>query len=193
MIETSATAQHILQVFLIQVSQHGLTATTTKALAMAAGVNEVTIFRLFTDKAGVVTAAFQFFDLPGKIAACPVIFDGANAQAARATIVEVIRYLRDVLLEHRALVLVGVSEYHKYPQLRDEAAKAPAAAQHLITATLEHAQPYLQPSIHIPTTVISLMGFLFLTMLWDQNGWVHQYEAASDEHIASLIAPLFLQ
>ena len=188
--DSTATARHILMTFLAIVAERGLAATTTKVLAEAAGVNEVTIFRLFTDKAGVVMAAFRVFDLAGKLEACAITVDAATPASAAASLLTVLRSLREQLHIHRALVQFGVSEYQKYPQLRDEAAKGPAAARHILSVTLESLRPQLRPEVDIPTTVLSLMGFLLLTALWSQNGWLDQSGDIADSQLAKLIDPL---
>ena len=190
MIETNSTARQILTTFLALVAERGLAATTTKALAEAAGVNEVTIFRLFTDKAGIVMAAFRIFDLAGKLEACATTLDATTPASAAAGLLAVLLALRDQLHSHRALVQFGISEYQKYPQLRDEAAKGPAVARRILTATLESLRPQLRPEVDIPTTVLSLMGFLLITTLWTQNGWLDQSTVATERQLVKLIDPL---
>lgn len=47
----SETALSILNAFLMLSSERGIEATTARVVALAAGVNEATIFRLFKNKA----------------------------------------------------------------------------------------------------------------------------------------------
>lgn len=46
----ATTRERILRAFLWLAGERGFEATTTRAVAEAAGVNEVTIFRQFNDK-----------------------------------------------------------------------------------------------------------------------------------------------
>ncbi|MBA3826204.1 MAG: TetR/AcrR family transcriptional regulator [Ktedonobacterales bacterium] len=190
MARPSATAHHILSTFLVLVAERGLAATTTKVLAEAAGVNEVTIFRLFTDKAGVVQAAYDHFDLVGHLTMCAVAIDITSAAHVAEGLGATLRCVRDQLHMQRALVQFGISEHQKYPQLRAEAARGPATAQRILTEALEAARPRLRPEVDVATTVLSWMGFLLITTLWEQNGWLAQPGATDDAHIAALIAPL---
>jgi len=57
----SKTAEKIIQAAIELVKEKGYTAATTKEIAMRAGVNEVTIFRNFKSKKGVIEAAVAEF------------------------------------------------------------------------------------------------------------------------------------
>lgn len=187
---SSATARHVLTVFLAMVAARGLAATTTKALAEAAEVNEVTIFRLFHDKAGLVQAAFRHFDLAGKVRACAEPLDTTTPSSTATGLVSLLRRMREQLRTHSALLQFGLSEFQKYPEVRELAAASPAAAQHTLMAALMSARPHLRAEVDIPTSVLSLMGYLLLTTLWEHTGWLEHVEARVDDQLTALIVPL---
>jgi AcrR family transcriptional regulator len=59
--ESVSTDERILRAFLALVAQPGLAGTTTRAIAQAAGVNEVTIFRRFGSKLALAREALRRF------------------------------------------------------------------------------------------------------------------------------------
>ena len=59
----SKTAERIIQAAIELVKEKGYTAATTKEIAMRAGVNEVTIFRNFKSKKGVIEARLLNFHM----------------------------------------------------------------------------------------------------------------------------------
>lgn len=69
MSRSTDSATLLLETCLELVARSRVDATTTHAVAEAARVNEVTIFRLFTDKANLLRAMFKHFD--GARAASP--------------------------------------------------------------------------------------------------------------------------
>ena len=58
---TTRTEERILRTFLRLLTERGLEGTTTRGLAEEAGVNEVTLFRLFGDKGNLAAKAFRQF------------------------------------------------------------------------------------------------------------------------------------
>ncbi|MEO0707128.1 MAG: helix-turn-helix domain-containing protein, partial [Cyanobacteria bacterium J06649_5] len=59
-------------------SQQGITATTTKEIAEQAGVNEVTLFRQFGSKQGLLLAVLQESSMLGKMQVALTEIVGAN-------------------------------------------------------------------------------------------------------------------
>ncbi len=107
----SETAERILRAFLKLVAERGIEATTTRALAEEARVNEVTIFRNFKDKATLVREAYRHFAPGHRIAAYPLAIDASNPERAMEGLVTCLKFLRDSLREHPQLLLSGLSEY----------------------------------------------------------------------------------
>lgn len=71
---SQATGDRILRAALELFSEHGYTDVTTRSIASAAGVNEVTLFRLFGTKKYLYISVFERFSLgPG-----PDILEGVT-------------------------------------------------------------------------------------------------------------------
>ncbi len=192
MAETSETERRILEAFLRLVRERGIVGTTTRAIAEAAGVNEVTVFRRFKDKEALVHAVFRHFDLPGQIQAYrqrgPL--EISSPQKVVEGLRDALEFLKDLLQRHAALLQFGISEYQKFPSITVESAAAPQAARHLISDLLKQASPVLRSEVDQEATTLSLMGLLLLTVLWNQNGWLEQSEAQWKQSIAAAIRPL---
>ncbi len=58
---TKGTAERIIEAALQLISEKGYTAATTKTIAELAGVNEVTLFRHFGNKRGLLKAIVEQF------------------------------------------------------------------------------------------------------------------------------------
>lgn len=59
--QTQSTSDRIIDATIELTSKKGYKAATTKAIAELAGVNEVTIFRHFGNKRGILKAVIQRF------------------------------------------------------------------------------------------------------------------------------------
>src|SRR5262245_52898668 len=99
MIKTSDTAMRILTAFLKLIGERGMEATTMRVLAEEAGVNEVTIFRLFTDKETLVREVYERFGPGNRIAAYPITFECSTPAQARAGLVQCLVFLRVCLCD----------------------------------------------------------------------------------------------
>ena len=109
------TVDRVLRTFLRLVAERGIEATTTRLLAEEAGVNEVTIFRLFGDKAKLATEAFRRFSSAEEFAQYPVTIDTSSSISANRSIVAVLDFLRQRMLERPEIVRVGMAEYWRFP------------------------------------------------------------------------------
>ena len=186
----SETAERILRAFLKLTAERGIEATTTRALAEEAGVNEVTIFRNFKDKATLVRDAYRHFAPGHRIAAYPLAIDASNPERAMEGLVTCLKFLRDALREHPQLLLSGLSEYWRFPEIAQELALHPEASRTLLGRALEQAAPWLRPEVDRSTTVLSLMGLLLITVSWQYRGWLTMTEEEWDAKLEAAIRPL---
>lgn len=190
MAEAATTAEHIMETFLRLVAERGLAATTTRALADAAGVNEVTIFRHFKDKGSLIHAVFEHFALDQHIATYTPTIDTTTPERAAEGLLRCLVFLRDTLREHIALLQFGIGEYWKFPTIREESASAPRAAQALMERALREARPMLGAEVDISAATLSLLGLILLTVLWQGSGWLTVSPVEWDETLAAAIRPL---
>ena len=78
------TRDKILRAFLALAAERGMAGITTRDIAAAAGVNEVTLFRHFGDKASLARAAVRRFDPAAALDAYDPAIDASTPQAAMA-------------------------------------------------------------------------------------------------------------
>ena len=190
MAEQFSVEERILNAFLQLVTQRGLIATTTSALAEAADVNEVTIFRHFKDKQSLVHALFEHYDLVGRINDYHLSIDTSSPESVASGLFDCLVYLRNTLRELAPLLQFSISEFWKFPEVKQESALAPQAARKLIESALDQAQPQLRWDIDLESTTLSLMGLLLITVLWNQNQWLSLSEHAWNDKLKSAIRPL---
>lgn len=99
--------------------RQGITQTTTRQIADAAGVNEVTLFRHFGTKQGLLLAAFAdlgIFDGIGDLG-----LDPAPNQSFRPVLVSYIRHCYEALTSNPELVCSVVGEAGLYSEAHKRA------------------------------------------------------------------------
>lgn len=186
----SETRGRILAAFLKLSAERGIEATTTRALAAEAEVNEVTIFRLFKDKATLIQAIYQQFAPGRRIAAYRLTIDASNPVQAAAGLLACLTFLWNCLDEYPQLWLIGIGEYWCYPTLREELAFHPQAARSFIEQALSQAAPMLRPEVDQATTAMSLLGLLLGTISWRYYGWLTITEEECQRKLQEAIQPL---
>jgi len=168
----SQTADRVLRTFLRLVAERGIEATTTRALAEAADVNEVTIFRLFGDKANLAVEAFGRFSAAEAFDTCPLAIDASSSDRACESLVQLLSHLRARMLERPEVVEFGIAEYWRFPQLKEQIAATPRAARALVERALDAAAPVLRPGIDRRLASLNLVGLLFVSVAWPARGWI---------------------
>lgn len=184
------TAERILIAFARLVAERGLDATTTRALAEAAGVNEVTIFRYFGDKANLAREFVRLSDPVAAIEGLPISFDPTDRSTVADGLFRVLREMRDGMRAHPEFLQFGLGEYWRFPELREQLAATPRAARSLLERALSQAAPALRPDLDRTAVTFSLLGLLTLTVIWRERGWLTLDEAAWDDLLRAAIRPL---
>jgi AcrR family transcriptional regulator len=187
----SPTGERVLRAFLRLVSERGIEATTTRALAEAAGVNEVTIFRLYGDKANLAAEAFRRFSAADELNRYPLAIDASSSERACESLVHVLDGLRARMLERPEVVEFGVAEYWRFPQLKDQIAATPRAARALVERALDAAAPALRPGIDSRLASLNLVGLLFVSVAWPGRGWIdlseQEWQMAARQAVRGLL------
>ncbi len=130
--EHNETAQRILEAAAQVFSECGYAGTTTRALAAAAGVNEVTLFRHFGTKQGLFQAVVARFSAVPKLEALAEQLTGDY----RADLTAVAgRYLA-MLRRNRRAILMTMAEAQRRPEIRPVIAATPARQRQMLTAYL---------------------------------------------------------
>ena len=130
------TREHILAAAARLYSKHGFRGTTTRAIAEAAGVNEVTLFRIFGSKETLIVEAMRAHSVPvhvGILPATPV--DPAHELATWAT------QTREVLVSMRAMTRQAMSDAEQNPEM-------PRCIAHGAHAMFDEIHHYLESLRH---------------------------------------------
>lgn len=176
----SETEERILEAFLRLAGQRGLDAITTRAIADAAGVNEVTLFRHFGDKSTLIRAAVRYASPRGAFAAYPVRIDRSNPENVAQDLVACLAFLRRALRERMALVRMGIGEFSRNAELADEVKAIARAGLNLLRRALAEARPCLRAEVDEEATALTLQGLILLTETWRANGWTDMVPSESE-------------
>lgn len=119
---TTGTAQRIIEAALQLISEKGYTAATTKTIAELAGVNEVTLFRHFGNKRGLLKAIIEQFSY------YPLLQQEINQNVTW----ELEKDLLNFSLKHfhflmsiKDFVMIGFKESIQFPEISEEIANIP--------------------------------------------------------------------
>jgi len=181
--EQTSASDRILRTFLRLVAERGVDATTTRVLAEQAGVNEVTIFRLFGDKANLTAEAVRRGQSAALMHSYPVQIDASSPQRAADGVLEILNFLHARMVEQPEFIQFGISEFWRFPELKAELGATPRAARDLIERALVAAAPVLRPGLDPRAASVSLIGLLFISVVWQSRGWLEQ--SAADWHAAA--------
>jgi AcrR family transcriptional regulator len=165
-----ATRERILVAFLQVANERGLDGATTRAVAEAAGVNEVTLFRHFRDKAGLALAAVRHFSPAERLRSRAPAIDASSPARAAAGLAACLRYCNDGIQARPELVEFGVGEARRMPEVAAEMAVIPRVVMDFLGRALAEAAPSLRPEIDPRTTVLQWMGLLVETRLLAARG-----------------------
>jgi AcrR family transcriptional regulator len=184
------TAERILRAFLTLAAERGMAAVTTRDIARAAGVNEVTIFRHFGDKAALALAAVRAFQPVELIDAYRPAIDTSTPQRCAQDLGRCLRLLYDQMRQHPELVHFGLSDAARHPEILNELKKMPDAAKRMLTAAFAQATPVLRPEVDIEVEVLGLLGLLLMLATWRLRNWIDVDDEQVDVIIAARLRPL---
>jgi len=127
------TRERILQSAAIVFAENGYVRATTRALAAAAGVNEVTLFRHFGSKQNLFAAVVEAFAGPALAAALETQLTGDYRQDLLA----MGRQVLSLLLERREAMRLMLCEAEHFPEVRQTLAQNPRRLRQALSAYLE--------------------------------------------------------
>ncbi|MFJ7732488.1 TetR/AcrR family transcriptional regulator [Lysinibacillus sp. NPDC097231] len=126
-LSTKNTAERIIEAALHLVSEKGYTAATTKAIAELAGVNEVTIFRHFGNKRGILKAIIERFSY------YPVLQEEINQNVTWELETDLLNFSLkhfNFLMSIQDFVMIGFKEAMQFPEINEEIANIPLLIKH---------------------------------------------------------------
>lgn len=163
--ESQDTRQRILQAAAQVIAERGYARATTRALADAAGVNEVTLFRHFGSKQGLFSAIIDAYAAPALNKAIAAQLTGDLRQDLLAMGTQVLR----ALLERRVALRMMLCEAEHFPEVRQVMAENPRQLGHLLAGYLRQqmAQGRVRP-LHAEAAARAYWGmfFAYIFSLW---------------------------
>jgi AcrR family transcriptional regulator len=109
---TIPTREQILAAAAKLYADHGFRGTTTRAVAESAGVNEVTLFRLFGSKVNIIVEAMRAHGVPVHVGTLPEIPVDPVVELTEWT-----AQLRKVLLSLRSMIRQAMSDAEANPEM----------------------------------------------------------------------------
>jgi AcrR family transcriptional regulator len=139
-------------------AEHGFRGATTRRIAEVAGVNEVTIFRIFGDKEALLAEAVK----PNATRRDVVELPAQPADPERELTAWVAANLA-FLRERRSLIRRTMSEIEERPQFIDCVREGPECAQRALKQYLTalRAQGFVDGDIDMRAAIAMLMGTTF--------------------------------
>lgn len=129
------TSEQILCAAARLYAEHGFRGTTTRAIAEAAGVNEVTLFRLFGSKESLIVEAMRQHGIPVHVGTLPEVpVDPEKELTAWAT------QTRKVLLSMRSMIVQAMSDAEHHPEMPKCVARGADAAFDAIHSYLDRVR-----------------------------------------------------
>jgi AcrR family transcriptional regulator len=182
-VSSEETTDKILRAFLSLAAERGMSAITTREIAAAAGVNEVTVFRHFGGKATLAREAVRRFSPAAQLDGYRSGIDTSSPQAAMDGLLRCLGELQALLTQRPELLQFGLGDATRYPDLTDDLKEIPAAARRLLTRAFDQARHQLRDDVSIDAEVIGFLGMLLMLATWRSRQWTD----LSDQQITGLL------
>ncbi|MFZ5814359.1 MAG: TetR/AcrR family transcriptional regulator [Bacillota bacterium] len=149
----------ILSAFLRLTAERGLDGVTTREIAQEAGVNPVTLFRRFGDKATIAVEAIRRYSPVARLENQTPAVDLGNAAE---DLVLYLLYLAEATLEHRRVpwLRLAMMEVSGLPEVQAELRAIVQAVYGYLRRLLAQAAPALRPEVDHHVTALQWMGLM---------------------------------
>jgi AcrR family transcriptional regulator len=184
--ENLPTRQRILDAAYRVCAEKGLHGATTREIADAARVNEVTLFRHFGSKEKLIAALFQRSVAAQTESLSDPEPDGEDLQPV------LLRYARrynQMLFEHEALIRTIIAEAPRHPEhARQVISEAAKPLRERLLAYLEAARTTgaVRGDVALHPAVDAFTGMLLAGML-RRTGKVNCLDYAQDDYVATCV------
>ena len=187
-----STEEKIIQAAIQMVKSHGYKGATTKKIAEEAGVNEVTLFRHFGSKKGLIESIinkFSFIDFISQTLEKEIVWDLEKDLRMLSSL-----YLNE-MEKKRDIILISIKEADAFPELDKMMAKVPIQYKLLL---MNYFQKMMQRG-HIKNinAEVAATNFFFLNFGYtllktrlNEDGTVMPIEHFLDQNIALFIESL---
>jgi AcrR family transcriptional regulator len=183
------TRERILDGFLTLAGRKGLAGVTTRAVAVEAGVNEVTLFRHFGDKATLTRAAMEH--LIWRASPPPPPGRPVAGSPGLQRLVEVMRGNRNGLTARPEVMQLGVIESFNDAAISELVKAAPLGVWQMYRKVFEDAREELQADVDINAAALAVQGLVFLTAFWNRRGFVNWGQEEWDAIFVAAVRPYF--
>jgi AcrR family transcriptional regulator len=129
MVDANQTSEKIIAAFLELVQEKGYKGTTTRAISEKAKINEVTIFRHFGNKKGIIKAAVQAFS--NRMQLLPII-EHDMTWDLESDLLTIAKLYHSFVTKYEALILIGIRETVDFPKINEEVAQIPIKLKTII-------------------------------------------------------------
>ena len=127
------TRERIIQGAAQIFAQKGYEGATTRAIAQAAGVNEVTLFRHFGSKRNIFMAVIERFSaLPG----LQTTVENQLTGDYRQDLTRLGTHFLQTMLKRRKAILMSLCTAERLPEIRDVVAQPPTQQQQMLSGYL---------------------------------------------------------
>ena len=137
LLSTKSTTERILEAAIELISEKGYSAATTKAISELAGVNEVTVFRHFGNKRGILKAIvdkFSFGPILQKTIQLEVTYELEDDLLHFSN--QYNRYMMSI----KDFVLIAFKEAGSFPEIDEEIANVPRVIKEELMAYFSEMQ-----------------------------------------------------
>ncbi|KPN94861.1 TetR family transcriptional regulator [Lysinibacillus sp. ZYM-1] len=156
---TKGTAERIIEAALQLISEKGYTAATTKTIAELAGVNEVTLFRHFGNKRGLLKAIVEQFSY------YPVLQQEINQNVTWDLEKDLYNFSLkhfEFLMSIKDLVMIGFKESIQFPEISEEIANIPLLIKKELCQYFQEMQHRGKiREVNVEATALSLIALNF--------------------------------
>lgn len=155
---TEPTKQQLIDAALRVYGEAGFRGATTRRIADEAGVNEVTLFRLFGSKSALIEAALRS---RAESVPHPTLPD--IPQDPQRELTEWAAADHAFMLESSGMIRASLAEMHEHPECADTTAEHPEESCAAVTRYLERLvqHRFIPPSADLKTAATMLLGTIF--------------------------------
>lgn len=155
---TEPTKQQLIEAALRVYGEGGFRGATTKRIAEEAGVNEVTLFRLFGSKAALIHEALQTRAVSIARTHLP-----AEPKDPQRELTQWAAEDHEFLLENAGMIRASMADMHEHPECADTTAQRPAGSCAELTTYIERLAEHghIASAAESQPAAAMLMGTLF--------------------------------
>lgn len=129
-----ATRQKLIEAAGAQLLEKGYAGATTRSIAKAAGVNELTLFRYFPTKKELFSELFKTY---APLTGIQTALAGALTGDPRQDLIAISNQFTSVMLERRKAILLTLSETGELEELRQVISELPRRGRQMLAFYLQ--------------------------------------------------------